>query len=91
MENEEFHFRALVRKYMWPHSDYGKVKFTSNDLSNSHGDIVETEYKGRAIKGVFRLIEKDMYIPEFMKRAMPIAKEMWEQRKLDEQCRYNNH
>lgn len=64
----------LVRKYMWPHVHRGKERICAKFLGLKgvkHGDKVG--------KGVFRLIENDLYEDEFYQNALPIAKNIWEE------------
>jgi hypothetical protein len=76
--------RAL--QWKWLHIDFGKEQYCAkfacgfagfNINSLRHGD------KFNGTKGIFRLIEKDLYDEEFVRQALPLLKEWWEQeRKL---------
>lgn len=75
--------KEQVKKYMWPHIDFGKeqicAKFLGH-LDHKHGDIVEIKFGDEVVrKGVFRLIEANLYTDEFMKAALPLAKEIYTQ------------
>lgn len=70
-----------VRPYMWPHLDTGTVKLSSTDpwrdyktAGYNHGDKIET----KAGKAIFRILERDLYQDDWMKEALPIAKQIWD-------------
>lgn len=70
---------SQVGRYMWPHYDDGKALWAvswGNPLK--HGDYIL--YKNGS-KSIFRLLEANQYEDEWMREALPIAKELWERLK----------
>ena len=78
-----------VAKYMWPHLDYGKSQYAYNDLRRNHGDkrtIVWEDSQGKHLSKetcVFRLLDANLYDEEWVKEALPIAKQIWEEKRKE--------
>ena len=85
-----------VQRFMWPHVDLGNYQVCANFLGqthHNHGDVVEWEdglllgdnqlkYSHTKVKhkGMFRLLDKDLYTKEFMIAALPVVKQIWRER-----------
>lgn len=78
-----------VAKYMWPHLDCGKALYAYDDKKRNHGDkrtIIWEDSQGKQLSketAVFRLLEANLYDEEWVKAALPVAKEIWEERRKE--------
>lgn len=95
-----------IQKWIWPHVDFGKKQVCAKFLgepNHKHGETIEFEsplellgngvkYNGnlKNYKGVFRLIEKDLYRDDWMAEALPLAKEYWEKKRCEYPAEKNN-
>lgn len=76
-----------VRKYMWPHLDRGKSQSSYNNKSRNHGDkmiVIWEDSQGKQLSketAIFRLLEANLFDEEWMKAALPVAKQIWEELK----------
>lgn len=69
-----------IRRWMFPHIHIRKGNVR---IYKTLGlvDFKTLKHGDKAGKGIFRLMEEDLYEDEFYKTALPIAKRIWEQEK----------
>lgn len=83
-----------VKPYIWPHIDFGNSQVCAKflgELNHKHGTIVEFEsdfdFRGLGMKaahqpikykGIFRILDAGLYCDEWMREALPIAKQLYE-------------
>lgn len=70
--------------FIWPHFDLGQKQFCANFVGAMLGiDIRRLEHGQRVGPAVFRLIDRDLYRPEWVADQFPAMKAYWQQ-----ECNY---